>query len=118
MKDNIKASFNLKTDQASNEEIRKRIDAGAEVTGSNMYILICAILIASVGLNMNSTAVVIGAMLISPIMGVLMSMAYAISNQELPMLKSIVFKFIFQVAISIFNKYYIFLAFSHDNILW
>lgn len=104
MKDNIKDSFNLKKDQASNEEIRKRIDSGAQVTGSNMYILICAILIASVGLNMNSTAVVIGAMLISPIMGVLMSMAYAISNQELPMLKSSICKFIFQVAISILTS--------------
>lgn len=104
MKDEFKKPFNLKKDQATDTEIRKRIESGAEVTGSNMYILILAILIASIGLNMNSTAVVIGAMLISPIMGVIMSMAYAISNQELPMLKSSILKFAFQVCISILTS--------------
>jgi uncharacterized membrane protein len=37
--------------------------------GSNLWILACAIVVASIGLNVNSTAVIIGAMLISPLMG-------------------------------------------------
>ena len=45
------------------------IERGVNFRGTNMLILVCAIVIASVGLNVNSTAVVIGAMLISPLMG-------------------------------------------------
>ena len=52
-----------------------RIASDASVKGANLVILITAILIASVGLNMNSTAVIIGAMLISPLMGGLVQQA-------------------------------------------
>ena len=58
------AAFNLSADQASYEEIREGIESGVELRGTNMCILILAIFIASVGLNKNSTAVIIGAMLI------------------------------------------------------
>jgi uncharacterized membrane protein len=40
-------------------------------SGSNLWILMAAVFIASIGLNVNSTAVIIGAMLISPLMGLL-----------------------------------------------
>ncbi|HBL91811.1 MAG TPA: hypothetical protein DD427_19915 [Klebsiella pneumoniae] len=56
--------FSITEDAASNEEIRDRILSGGKVTGTNMVVMICAILIASVGLNTNSVAVIIGAMLI------------------------------------------------------
>ena len=42
---------------------------GIHFRGPNVYILACAIIIASVGLNLNSIPVIIGAMLISPVMG-------------------------------------------------
>ena len=64
--------FSITEDAASNEEIRDRILSGGKVTGTNMVVMICAILIASVGLNTNSVAVIIGAMLISPLMGPIM----------------------------------------------
>lgn len=65
----LKDAFSLENDTANHEEIRSRLIDGGQVTGSNMGILMLAILIASIGLNMNSTAVIIGAMLISPLNG-------------------------------------------------
>ena len=64
----IRSAFSLEEGSASPEEIRQSILSGAHVKGTNLCILVLAILIASIGLNMNSTAVIIGAMLISPLM--------------------------------------------------
>ena len=69
IKDEIKRIFSLSEDSASNEEIRSRLLDGGKITGTNLCVLICAMVIASVGLNVGSTAVIIGAMLISPLMG-------------------------------------------------
>ena len=82
MKEKIKTLFSLNADQADREEIDQRLADGAVVRGSNLYILIFAILIASIGLNVNSTAVVIGAMLISPLMGVIINFAFGIASQN------------------------------------
>ncbi|MDE5965420.1 MAG: DUF389 domain-containing protein, partial [Lachnospiraceae bacterium] len=49
---------------------------GASIRGTNFVILMMAIFVASIGLNMNSTAVIIGAMLISPLMGGIMAIGY------------------------------------------
>ncbi len=54
------------------------IKEGVSFRGFNIWILICSILIASLGLNMNSTAVVIGAMLISPLMGPIVGLGLGI----------------------------------------
>ncbi|MBP3781404.1 MAG: DUF389 domain-containing protein, partial [Selenomonas sp.] len=54
--------FNLEKDRAPLKEIAERIYSGGTLKGTNMCILILAIFIASIGLNMNSTAVIIGAM--------------------------------------------------------
>ena len=56
--------FNLKGGAASIQEINQRILADATVSGTNLIVLVMAIMIACVGLNMNSVAVIIGAMLI------------------------------------------------------
>ena len=63
-----KKFFNIRIDSAPADELRDRIESDSTVTGANLVILIAAILIACVGLNMDSTAVIIGAMLISPLM--------------------------------------------------
>lgn len=55
--------------------------------GANLWILICAIFIASLGLNVNSTAVIIGAMLISPLMGPIIGMGLAIGIADLDLFK-------------------------------
>ncbi|MCQ4902110.1 DUF389 domain-containing protein, partial [Phocaeicola vulgatus] len=55
--------------------------------GTNLWILIFAIFIASVGLNVISTAVIIGAMLISPVMGPIMGVGLAIGQNDFELLK-------------------------------
>lgn len=64
--------FNLDEDKAQEEEIVESISRNVEFRGTNLWALIFAIFIASIGLNVNSTAVIIGAMLISPLMGPIM----------------------------------------------
>lgn len=65
----LKKMFSITEDAVSNEEIRDQILCSGKIMGTNMVVIICAILIASVGLNTNSIAVIIGAMLISMLMG-------------------------------------------------
>ena len=96
--------FSLHADAASNAEIRERIINGGSFRGTNMCILILAILIASIGLNMNSTAVIIGAMLISPLMGGIMSMAYGLATADLRHFRSALMSFVIQVIISMITS--------------
>lgn len=96
--------FSMTENQASIEIIEARIMENSTVTGPNMYILIFSILIASVGLNVNSTAVVIGAMLISPLMNIILTIAASIANHNLALVKRSMTKFIFQIAISIITS--------------
>ncbi|MCW7463564.1 DUF389 domain-containing protein [Leptospira limi] len=63
------------------------IQKGAELVGSNLWTLIFAILIASIGLNVNSTAVIIGAMLISPLMGPIVGIGFAAATNDFNQLK-------------------------------
>lgn len=97
----LKRIFSLHDDSATHEEIRERIVSGGQVTGTNMCILICAILIASVGLNIGSTAVIIGAMLISPIMGSLLAMAYYTVSVHRHHLRRQALGFAFQILFSL-----------------
>lgn len=82
---NLFKRFDLRQDQAKVEDIDSALRAGARAGGTNLWVLFFAILIASVGLNVNSTAVIIGAMLISPLMGPIVGVGYgaAISDVEL-----------------------------------
>ena len=101
VKEKIKQMFSLKEDSASNEEIRSRLLDGGKITGTNMCVLVCAMVIASVGLNMSSTAVIIGAMLISPLMGSILASAYASVSADYPLLRNHTIGFGTQIAISV-----------------
>lgn len=101
IKEKIKKMFSLSEDSASNEEIRTRLLDGGKVTGTNMCVLVCAMIIASVGLNMSSTAVIIGAMLISPIMGSILASAYASVAADYPLLRKHALGFVVQIVISV-----------------
>src|SRR5690606_16507705 len=68
----LKDRFNLSGDRANEQEIVAEIRKGVEFKGVNVWVLAFAIMVASIGLNVNSTAVIIGAMLISPLMGPIM----------------------------------------------
>ena len=70
--------LDLRKDKDNEALIVESIRNGVEFKGTNLWILIFAIFIASLGLNVNSTAVIIGAMLISPLMGPIMGVGLAI----------------------------------------
>ncbi|WP_300279098.1 DUF389 domain-containing protein [Peptacetobacter sp.] len=100
--ESLKELFSIKKDQAENEEIKKRIDESSSISGTNLWILIMAILVASIGLNMNSTAVIIGAMLISPLMGGIISIGYGFAMNDINHIKRSAINFGIQIFISIF----------------
>lgn len=79
--------FNLEEDKASEEEIIDNVKKGIEFKGMNLWVLIFAIFIASVGLNVNSTAVIIGAMLISPLMSPIMGIGLGIGINDFELIK-------------------------------
>lgn len=101
MKEKVRKAFSLSADSASHEEIRERLLDGGQLTGTNMCVLVCAMVIASVGLNMSSTAVIIGAMLISPIMGSILASAYGNVSADYPLFTNHMVGFGLQIAISV-----------------
>lgn len=93
--------FDIRDDMMSYEEIDEMMEENTVIHGANMWILMLAVLIASIGLNMNSTAVIIGAMLISPLMSGIMTMGYSLTVRDLTLLKKSLTRFGTQVAISL-----------------
>lgn len=83
------------------ESSAKAISKDIYFSGYRVWILICSIFIASIGLNTNSTAVVIGAMLISPLMGPILGAGMAIGTNDFGMLKKAVRNFIVMVGVSL-----------------
>ena len=79
--------------------------------GTTAWILICSILIASVGLNANSTPVVIGAMLISPLLGPILGLGFSIATNDLVTLKNSFINFLVMVVLSVVTAYIFFLVF-------
>ena len=65
----LRKLLDFREDKAGDVATIESLKGDVEFRGTKLWILICAILVASIGLNVNSTAVIIGAMLISPLMG-------------------------------------------------
>lgn len=97
----LRKLFSIRDDVASHEEIKDRILSGGRFKGSNMVIMICAILIASCGLITDSIAVIIGAMLISPLMSRILVMSYGTASNDKKALLKGLNGFFLQVTISI-----------------
>lgn len=104
VKEILKDAFSLKSDTADHEEIRNRLVEGGQVTGTNMCVLMLAIFIASIGLNMNSTAVIIGAMLISPLMGSIQAAAYGTATADLRLFRKSMIGLMFQVMVCLITS--------------
>ena len=79
--------FNLHGDSAPEQETIESIKKNVEFKGANLWTLIFAIFIASIGLNVNSTAVIIGAMLVSPLMGPIMGVGLGIGINDFELVK-------------------------------
>ncbi len=105
----IKRYFNALPDKEHEAETIEQISSGVSFHGSNLWVLVFAIFIASLGLNVNSTAVIIGAMLISPLMGPIIGMGLAIGIGDLPLLKSSIKNYFVATVISVLTAMIYFL---------
>lgn len=83
----FKQYFSLTDYLVSQAEAEQAIRDGVTFRGTNILILILAIFIASLGLNTNSTAVIIGAMLISPLMGPIIGIGLGVGIQDFELIK-------------------------------
>ncbi|MEO6903855.1 MAG: TIGR00341 family protein [Bacteroidia bacterium] len=83
----LKYRFNLDEDRADEVQIIESIKKSIEFRGANLWTLMFAIFIASIGLNVNSTAVIIGAMLISPLMGPIMGIGLGLGIFDFRLIK-------------------------------
>src|SRR5690606_18548446 len=79
--------INLHNGEEEKNKVLENVFNNISFRGSNLWILACAIIIASVGLNVNSTAVIIGAMLISPLMGPIVGAGFALGTYDFQLLK-------------------------------
>lgn len=93
--------FSLENEKDDYDRIHETISKDIIFKGTNLWILIFAIIVASVGLNMNSTAVIIGAMLISPLMGPINGMGYSIATYNFPLFRKSLKNFGFAVGTSL-----------------
>ena len=96
--------FTLGADAASQEEVNSNVQKGIMIKGTNLWVLIFAIFIASLGLNTNSTAVIIGAMLISPLMGPIIGMGYSMGVYDFALLKESFRNFIIMIVVSLITS--------------
>ena len=97
----INKYFNLQFERADDATIAKRLIGGAKVKGPALVILILSMFIASIGLNMNSTAVVIGAMLISPLMGPILATGFGFATLNFTVVKSGILRLSLQITIAV-----------------
>lgn len=87
MYNRIKSLFHFGHDAASEAEIIESIQHGVDFRGAKLWILIIAVFVASLGLNTNSAAVIIGAMLISPLMGPIIGMGLGVGIYDFELLR-------------------------------
>jgi len=92
---------NLQSEMDDYDVIHQSIQKDIIFKGTNLWILVFAIFIASIGLNMNSTAVIIGAMLISPLMGPINGMGYSIATYNFALFRKALKNFAFAVIASL-----------------
>ena len=101
IKNYITELFDLRKSKDNEELTVVSIRNGVIFKGTNLWVLIFAIFIASLGLNVNSTAVIIGAMLISPLMGPIMGFGLAVGISDFDLLKQSFRSYLLTTVISV-----------------
>ena len=87
--------------EVDTEDAAARIKSAIWFRGPNVWILAFSIIIASVGLNVNSTAVIIGAMLVSPLMGPIIGVGMSLGTNDLDLLRSAARNLLIMVGVSL-----------------
>lgn len=107
--------FSILQDLDSIENITESVNQGIKFRGTNLMVLVFAIFIASLGLNINSTPVVIGAMLISPLMGPIIGIGFSASTYKLSLLKDSIKNYLFATVVSLITSTIYFLLSPIDD---
>ena len=97
------------SDDLDREGASESIRNGIRFRGANVFILACAIIIASVGLNVNSIPVIIGAMLISPVMAPIVGFGFGLGIRDNQLVRESLKNFLIMVSISIGASFLYFL---------
>ncbi|MDT8347629.1 MAG: DUF389 domain-containing protein, partial [Flavobacteriaceae bacterium] len=100
----IKAFLNELLDIRSDSDSQETIDAvkkDISFKGHNAWVLIFSIMVASVGLNVDSVAVIIGAMLISPLMGPIVGLGLSVAINDIQLLRKSLINLGVMVALSL-----------------
>lgn len=100
----LQTRFDLSEDQAPHIDVITAVGKATEFKGTNLWILIFSIIVASVGLNMNSPAVIIGAMLISPLLGPIIGIGLGVGIYDFELIKKSYKNFIIATVISVLSS--------------
>ena len=111
----IRKYFSLKQYIDSFDNIHETIIQGIKFKGTNLIVLVFAIFIASLGLNINSTAVIIGAMLISPLMGPIIGFGFGASTYNPVLIKEAIKNYLFATLVSLLTSTIYFLVSPIDD---
>lgn len=101
VKNFFKDVFSINDAKATKDEIKERIIQNSKLKGPNMCGLIFAIILASIGLNIDSLTVAIGAMLISPLMGGIQGIGYALATLDIRYFKRVLVGFLIEILLCI-----------------
>jgi len=94
-------NFKLNNEKENHQTVIESIDKGVVFKGTNLWILVFAIFIASLGLNINSSAVIIGAMLVSPLMGPIMGLGLGMAINDLSLLRKALSNYLFAAGVGL-----------------
>ena len=111
----LKSFFSITDDLDSFDNIDKAVNQGIKFKGTNLIVLVFAIFIASLGLNINSTPVIIGAMLISPLMGPIIGIGYGASTYKAELIKDAIQNYLFATLVSLVTSTIYFLLSPIDD---
>ena len=112
---NLIDKFKLHAEKEDHESMISTIDKGVVFKGTNLWILIFAVFVASLGLNVNSTAVIIGAMLISPLMGPIMGIGLGLAINDIVLLKKAMINFLIATVVALVTSTLFFLVSPLDE---
>ncbi|MCB0793701.1 MAG: TIGR00341 family protein [Flavobacteriales bacterium] len=112
---NLDTLFDLKADAQEPEAVVDEVSKNVVFRGTNLWILIFAIVICSVGLNVNSTAVIIGAMLISPLMGPIIGVGVGVGIFDTQLIRKSARNLLIAVVISVASSALYFLISPLSN---
>lgn len=101
---NLLNNFKIDQEKEHYKDVIESIYNGVVFKGTNLWILVFAIFIASLGLNVNSPAVVIGAMLISPLMGPIMGLGLGMAINDLTLLKKAGYNYLFAAGVGLLTS--------------